>query len=241
MVRHPTGIVTVASLRARVFYTYMSILSQLQVRVNKTLLDSLFSGITQLQIQHEGSSLVKSGTTRRLLGKYAAFLYFCTLDTETFPTRLERERLALHPMTIQVATLLQQLQWLNQSQIALDHARISSSFLTADATQAEWLFSTLTCFALSTHIDDYGRDFVTLAHNVKNLIETWQDLSVSHREARELTKRLEVKTFDAVCNNMLHFNMHSRNFPALIMKMHNSLANSPLFSVCERQSVRLLS
>ena len=67
-----------------------------------------------------------------------------------------------------------------------------SSFLMADATQAEW-FSTLKCFVLSTHIDDNGRDFAPLAHDVKNLIETWQDLSVSHREARALTKRLEVK------------------------------------------------
>ena len=39
---------------------------------------------------------------------------------------------------------------------------------------------------------DNGRDFATLAYNVKNLIETWQDSSVCHREARALTKRLEV-------------------------------------------------
>ena len=125
MVCHPTGVVTaVVSLQARVSYTYMSILlCQPQVRVNKTLIDSLFSKIAQLQIQHEGYSLLKSGTTRRLLGKYAPFLNFCTLETETFPTRLERERNALHPMT--TATPLH--QWLNQSQIALDLARISNN------------------------------------------------------------------------------------------------------------------
>ena len=68
-----------------------------------------------------------------------------------------------------------------------------SSFLMADATQVEWLFSTLTCFAFSTHIDDNDRDFAALALEVKELIETWQDLSVSHKEARALTKRLEVR------------------------------------------------
>ena len=110
--------------QARGSYTNTSILlSQLQVRVNKTSIDSLFSKITQLQIQHEGSSLVKSGTTRRLLGKYADFLYFCILEIETFPIRLEREKNALHPITI--ATPLH--QWLNQSQIALDLARISNN------------------------------------------------------------------------------------------------------------------
>ena len=110
--------------QARGSYTNTSILlSQLQVRVNKTSIDSLFSKITQLQIQHEGSSLVKSGTTRRLLGKYADFLYFCSLETETFPIRLEREKNALQPITI--ATPLH--QWLNQSQIALDLARISNN------------------------------------------------------------------------------------------------------------------
>ena len=126
MVRHPTGVVLSRSLlfQARVSYTNTSILlSQLQVRVNKTSIDSLFSKITQLQIQHEGSSLVKSGTTRRLLGKYADFLYLCSLETVTFPIRLEREKNALHPITI--ATPLH--QWLNQSQIALDLARISNN------------------------------------------------------------------------------------------------------------------
>ena len=66
---------------------------------------------------------------------------------------------------------------------------LRSSFLMADAIQAEW-FSTLTCFALSTHIDDNGRYFNTLAHDVKNLIE--KDTSVSHDDALALTKRLEV-------------------------------------------------
>jgi hypothetical protein len=83
MVRHPTGIITVrvASLQATLIH--VDTLSHLQVRVNKMLMDNLFSKITQLQSQH-GGSLVKSGTTRRLLGEYAAFLYFCALETETF-------------------------------------------------------------------------------------------------------------------------------------------------------------
>ena len=82
-----------------------------------------------------------------------------------------------------------------------------------------------------THIDDNGRDFELLAHNVKNLIETWQDVSDSHQEARTLTKRLEVtKTFNAVCDNMhmLHLNLLSRQFTAVIMNMHTSLAHSPM-------------
>ena len=61
----------------------------------------------------------------------------------------------------------------------------------------------LTFIALSTHINVDGRDFATLAYNVKDLIETWQDLSVSHKEAHALTKRLEV-TFNAFCNITLH-------------------------------------
>ena len=61
----------------------------------------------------------------------------------------------------------------------------------ADATQDEW-FSTLTCFDLSTHFDDNGRQFAILALDVKNLIEKWQDTSVNHDDALALTKRLEV-------------------------------------------------
>ena len=61
----------------------------------------------------------------------------------------------------------------------------------AEATQAEW-FSILICFVLSTLIDDNGRDFKTLARDVKNLIEKWQDTPVSHNDAFALTKRLEV-------------------------------------------------
>ena len=61
----------------------------------------------------------------------------------------------------------------------------------ADATQTEW-FLTLTSFELSTHINDNGSEFAPLARDVKNLIETWKDLSASHKEARALTKRLEV-------------------------------------------------
>ena len=68
------------------------------------------------------------------------------------------------------------------------HIRIA---FMADATQDKW-FSTLTCFSLPTHIDDNCRDLALLAHSVKDLIETWQDLSDSHEEARTLTKRLEV-------------------------------------------------
>ena len=80
---------------------------------------------------------------------------------------------------------------------------LRSSFLIADANQAEWL-STLTCFVLSTHTDDNGRDFETLAHVVKNLIETWGDLSASHREAHTLAKHLEVRNIRAsVCSNKL--------------------------------------
>ena len=78
-----------------------------------------------------------------------------------------------------------------------------SSFLMADATQAE-RFSTLTCLASSsTHFDDgYVSEFAPLARNVKNLIETWEDLSVSHKKADALTKRLEVRKIRAsVCNN----------------------------------------
>jgi len=60
---------------------------------------------------------------------------------------------------------------------------LRSSFLMADATEAE--------------------DFAPLAHNVKNLIETWQDLSVSHKEARALTKRLE--KFCSPDNEHAHF------------------------------------
>ena len=67
--------------------------------------------------------------------------------------------------------------------------------LPEDPTQAEWLFSTLTCFALSTYIDDNGRDIATLADRVKNLINTWEDSSVCQREARVLTRRLEVRNF----------------------------------------------
>ena len=57
---------------------------------------------------------------------------------------------------------------------------------------------TLTCFALSsTHFDDdNGSKFAHLARNVKNLIETWEDLSVSHKKAHALTKRLEVRKFE---------------------------------------------
>ena len=77
MVSHTTGIFAVASLQAT------PIRVNLQVRVNKLLMDSLFSKITHLQVQH-GGSLVKSGTTRRLLREYTAFLYFCTLETESF-------------------------------------------------------------------------------------------------------------------------------------------------------------
>ena len=72
----------------------------------------------------------------------------------------------------------------------------------ADATQTEWLFSTLTSFALSSHIDDNGRDFAALAHDVKNLIETWEDLSVTHKEARALTKRLEVTNIRCKLENV---------------------------------------
>ena len=78
---------------------------------------------------------------------------------------------------------------------------LRSSFLMADATQAEW-FSTLTCLALSTHIYYNGRDFQTLVHNVKNLIEKWQDTSFNHGEAHALTKRLTVRNIPAsVCRN----------------------------------------
>ena len=78
---------------------------------------------------------------------------------------------------------------------------LRSSFLIADANLAEWL-STLTCFALSTHTDDNGRDFETLVHNVKNLIEIWQDTPASHVEANALTKRLDVRNIPAsVCSN----------------------------------------
>ena len=79
-----------------------------------------------------------------------------------------------------------------------------SSFLVADATQTE-RFSTLTCLASSsTHFDDgiIVKEITPLARSVKNLIETWEDLSVSHKEAHALTKRLEVRKIRAsVCNN----------------------------------------
>ena len=60
----------------------------------------------------------------------------------------------------------------------------------------------LTCFSLSTLIDDNGREFAPLARKVKSLIETWEDLSVSHREGHALTERLEVRNIRAVCSNM---------------------------------------
>ena len=89
-------------------------------------------------------------------------------------------------------------------------------------------------------IDHNGREFETLAHKVKNLIETWQDLSVSHKEARTLIKDLEVTNI--LCNlNMFHLKLRCRNFPILIMNMHTSLAHFPLSSVCELPSVQLLS
>ena len=78
MGRHPTGtIVMVASLQT----THIHV--NLQVRVNDMLMDSLFSKITQLQVRL-GDSLVTSGT-RHLIIKCAAFLYLCTLETDTFP------------------------------------------------------------------------------------------------------------------------------------------------------------
>ena len=43
-----------------------------------------------------------------------------------------------------------------------------------------------------------------------------------------------------VCNNTFHFDLRSRDFQALIMNIHPSLANSPLSSVCEQPSVQLL-
>jgi len=46
-------------------------------------------------------------------------------------------------------------------------------------------------------------DFTSLAYEVKDLIETWPDLSVSHRKARELTKRLE--KFTSPDNEHAHF------------------------------------
>ena len=78
MVHRPTGIVMVASLQATLMHV------NLQVRVNKTLMDSLLSKVNQLQVQHGGDSFVKSGATPHLLEKYTAFLYFCTLETDTF-------------------------------------------------------------------------------------------------------------------------------------------------------------
>ena len=66
---------------------------------------------------------------------------------------------------------------------------LPSSFLLAEA---KW-FSTLTCFALSTHIDDNGRDFETLAHDVKNLIEKWQNTSVSYNDALALLEVTNIR------------------------------------------------
>ena len=49
---------------------------------------------------------------------------------------------------------------------------------------------TLTCFALSTYIDDNRRDFNTIACDAKNVIE--KDTSISHDDALALINRLEV-------------------------------------------------
>ena len=53
-----------------------------------------------------------------------------------------------------------------------------------------------------SYIDDNGRDFASIAYNVKNLVEKWKDLSVCHREARALTKRLEVTNIGFSRNNV---------------------------------------
>ena len=49
------------------------------------LMDSLLSKITQLQNRHGGGSLVRSGTTRRLLKEYVPpfFTSLLLLETET--------------------------------------------------------------------------------------------------------------------------------------------------------------
>ena len=119
------------------------------------------------------------------------------------------------------------------------HSFLRSPFL-AEATQAEW-FSTLTCFVLSTHINHNGRDFETLAHHVKILIETWEDTPDDHEDALALTKRLEVNKHPMQSEYMFHLNLRSRNFPTLMMNMHPSPAHSPLASVCELPSVRMIS
>ena len=59
------------------------LLCNLQVRLNKKLMETLLSKITELR-QHDAGSLVESGTRQHLLDEYAAFLYFSTLETETF-------------------------------------------------------------------------------------------------------------------------------------------------------------
>ena len=113
-------------------------------------------------------------------------------------------------------------------------------FSMTDATQAEW-FSTLICF--DSHWWQWQRFRYPRPRcqesNREGSICHWQSLLCPCSHWASGGNKHSMQSQDV--NKNLNLILCSRNFPTLIMNMHASQEHSPLPSVCEPPSVRLIS